>query len=198
MIRVYKIKMQSLNGFGVALLLLSTACGFQAERVQKIDQYFALEHFIQGQIKQLDTLQLFIEKVVELDGKTETIQIKTDSAVLAKEFQFWIEADINKPVNQDAFHIAEKEVEGLQLITYTPKEDTKQTIKKMEIYRDEHFIKSIKIHYESENTIYFSERKLLMTFNNHGVLEEYSIKGYQKMILKTPVVYQIKGNIITS
>lgn len=182
-------------GMFIVLLALTTACGVQADKVQKINQYFDLETLVRDQINILSTNKVTVRKEMELDGQKEIVQIKADSTLLTKEFQFWINANINKPANTDVFQILERIENGFEVTAYIPKNEAEQSVKLMEIFREGSTLKKIEILFEEENSIYFSERRLSMTFGASGILTEYMVKGYQKMILKTPVSYQIRGII---
>jgi hypothetical protein len=158
-------------------------------------KYFDLIQFTDNQVHELYMQKLQVKKKIFLDGETD--QITLDTLNWEKELALFKEADINSPSLRDSYEIDEDK--SRHTLTYTAKE-SKLKVKEIKLVFDEQSqmnkvsIKQVKIFFSEDNQLYEIQRDLSMELKNN-LLSAYSIKGFQKVILKDSLIYDINATI---
>jgi hypothetical protein len=158
-------------------------------------KYFDLIQFTDNQVHELYRQKLQVKKKIFLDGQTD--QITSDTLNWEKELALFREADINSPSLRDSYDILEDKIR--HTITYTAKE-SKLKVKEIKLVFDEQNqvdvvnVKQVKIFFSEDNQLYEVQRDLSMELKNN-LLAAYSIKGFQKVILKDSLVYEISATV---
>lgn len=175
--------------------LVIEACSPISASKENEKRYFDLASFIQKQIDLLSNQSLWIEKKIYLDGKQQ--EISTDSINWAKELALFKEADLNSPSLVGNYDI--KEDKQARTLTYLAKEDRLKVREIQLVLGGDRNIENInieevKIVYAENNQLYEISRKMNMKIKN-GQLHAYTIQGFQKVVFKDSMVYEINGII---
>jgi len=175
--------------------LVIEACNPIPTSKERGKKYFDLALFVQKQIDKLSNQSLLVEKQIYLGGKKQ--EILTDSINWAKELALFREADINSPALANSYEI--KEDKQAHTLSYVAKED-KQKVREIQLvlgnngHLESINIKEVKIVYAENNQLYEIYRKMSMKVKDEQ-LYAYSIQGFQKVVLKDSMVYEIRGLI---
>lgn len=145
-------------------------------------EFFDLKGFLDNQISSLEKREVTITKKTVLQGQTsEQILKKID---WKDEFAFFYSSDINTPQLRDRYKI-----EKLPQMWKFKTEEKNLIVKEMQITFDENNastsfenIKEILIIQKDKNNLYENDRTLIIKVKN-GILENYSIKGSEDVIL---------------
>jgi len=184
------------NYFLLLLLIVCFAACVPMSATNEADKkYFDLVQFVNTQINELNAQKPQIRKKVLLGGEID--EIVSDTLNWEKELALFKEADINSPSLRDSYDIEEDKAR--HSITYIAKE-SKLKVKEIKITFDKQSqvgsvsIKQIKIFFSEDNRLYELQRDLVMELKNN-LLSAYSIKGFQKVILKDSLIYEINATL---
>lgn len=177
------------------LLFCAVACVPTSATTDADKKYFDLIQFTDNQVRELYMQKRQVKKKIFLDGQTD--EIISDTLNWEKELALFKEADINSSSLRDSYEISEDKI--ARTITYTAKE-SKLKVKEIRLIFDEQSqmnrvsVKQVKIFFSEDNQLYEIQRDLMMELRNN-LLSAYSIKGFQKVILKDSLVYEITAKI---
>jgi maltodextrin utilization protein YvdJ len=171
------------------------ACSPTSASKENEKRYFDLASFVQKQIDLLSHQSLWVEKKIYLDGRRQ--EISTDSINWTKELALFREADLNSPSLVSSYDI--KEDKQARTLSYLAKED-RLKVREIQLVLggdgsiENINIEEVKIVYAENNPLYEISRKMSMKIKN-GQLYAYTIQGFQKVVLKDSMVYEINGVI---
>ncbi len=192
--------MQTKNIF--LILVLVTFFGSCKQSSLKYDKpYFDFDSLVNIQIKKLSISKDSIYKNAMIDGKQDHSSFHIDSIRLAHEWDVFRQLDvINKPLYKGNFKIIESKDTKSNLMIRTYQSKIKSPVPFVRFYFQNDFknLKKIESNYQEENALYFTERNLMMEFDDmlgELLIKRYSIKGSQKMILSDSVNFSIQGSI---
>lgn len=177
------------------LLICFAACVPTSATIETDKKYFDLIQFVNAQVNELNARKPQVKKKIFLGSETD--EILSDTLNWEKELALFREADINSPSFRDSYEIDEDKLS--HSITYTAKE-SRLKVKEITIIFDENSqidkisVKQIKIFFLEDNQLYELQRDLVMELKNN-LLSAYTIKGFQKVILKDSLIYQIEAVI---
>ncbi|SFF31323.1 hypothetical protein [Thermoflexibacter ruber] len=175
--------------------LVIEACSPTASSKENEKRYFDLASFVQKQVDKLSKQSLLVEKKIYLDGKQQ--KIFSDSINWAKELALFKEADVNSPSLVGSYDI--KEDKQAHTLSYLAKEDRVKVREIQLVLGGDGSIENInveevKIVYAENNQLYEISRKMSMKVKNEQ-LHAYTIQGFQKVVFKDSMVYEINGII---
>ena len=159
--------------------------------------FFSLTDVLSGQSKYLEKLNLTVNRQSEINGKREEVFFKPDSSFWNKEFKIFEAADIDKPSLWDRYRINKSDSAGLQIVNYSAINPRLGGTVFLSAVRDtEGNLLDLAIRVKDKNLIYRSERLLNMKFQPYPsagkyLLMEYTVTGYQKIILRKKIEYAI-------
>jgi hypothetical protein len=162
---------------------------------------FSVKTLIDEQVKELKSWNFTIDKTTLINGKKEEIFFNPDTAFWTKEFEIFATADIGKPSMRDRFILQESDSSGYHYVKYEAVDPDINGTRSLLLCLDSAgTLKGITILHQEDNFIYQSNRILRMNFSRdllpHGnLLTMYSIKGYQKIIFRDPVNYEIEAKV---
>jgi len=196
-------------GHIVSLLLIAFAMmSCRPANLQEYDKpYFDFDSLVNKQIQMFSTRKDSIRKVAELDAKKSVSSFVIDSTHLAHEWDVFRQLDwINKPLFKGNYEITEgaDTKSNLMVRSYVAKKSSNRSIKFavpfVHFYYQNDFknLKRIESQYEEQNALYYTNRKLSIVFDDAGgkrLINYYTIKGSQKMILSDSVKFSIQGSI---
>lgn len=196
------MKRFSASLFPGLFLLAMVSCRERIENnVLNKQRFFSLTDLISEQTRYLDNLKVTVNRQSEINGERDEVFFKADSAFWSKEFGIFSSADINKPSLLDRYKIIESDSSGLHFIKYSATEPGINGTAFLSVGRDaEGKIGEINLRVQEKNLIYHSERNMLMNFqanplSGKNIIKDYRISGYQKIILRKKIQYEIKVSI---
>ncbi|WP_293300804.1 hypothetical protein [Pedobacter sp. UBA4863] len=166
---------------GVFVLSLFS-CNQQEDKKTSTPNYFDVAGYFKQEAVRLQKFNPTIHKIVSANGKNE--QKNTHITNWETELTSFSSADINKASWKGEFTETLKNDNSLSYTTNNPK----IPIKKIEIIKNHHQIKGIKIFKLTNNYLYTSTDTLLYYPDSL-----YFIRSEQKIKLLSKKIYQIKG-----
>jgi hypothetical protein len=170
----------------LAFIFLITGCA-DAPPVKQLP-YFSLSKFLNAEIKQHQTHNIRLLKVVKRDDQSETREIKVSN--WEHELKPFFESDIDKPAWHLAYECDTVKTDSLMQVVYVAN-DEKVPVRRMQIDYIDDQIQRIDIQFEKNNPWFSLKRKLIYK-RDLG----YQIKGEQDMVLSDPSLYEINVKFI--
>lgn len=182
----------------IHILLVFALFSCQSSNDKELDLYFDLEKKI-GEIENdLRVGKARLHKIVELNGKVESIDTVPDTL----ELQFFSIANINNIQNQNLYEVSttKDENSNLNILTYRHIDPESAKVPWMEIYYLEELSEclTIKLLFKEQNTGFRTSRNLELQFENllgKYLLKSYLIKGFQKSFGQDSVKFSIEGQV---
>ncbi|MEE1943497.1 hypothetical protein VRU48_00160 [Pedobacter sp. KR3-3] len=171
--------MKKLFLFGLALALAS--CTLKEQENKNAKTYFDLESYFKKEALRLQKANPVVNKTVMVNGKSETHKVKI--ADWEKEFDLFIQADINKAAWRGAF--SANTANGMS--TYTS-QSAKVPVKKLEVSFKGNKVSAIRILVSNTNDLYKSNDSL-----SYYPDSLYQIKKVQQIRLRAEKKYEITG-----
>ncbi|MCW5912429.1 MAG: hypothetical protein KIT62_15280 [Cyclobacteriaceae bacterium] len=175
----------------------------QAEAVYD-KPYFDFDSLVNRQQQELLRAKVTLNKIVILDVAREEITFEADSIVLMKELDVFRQLDvINKPGFADSYNVMDGEKDtrsNLTIRKYATTEINSPVPYVLFYYQNDfgrlHRIEST---YRESNTLYGTERNLLLEFDDASgkpLLARYKLTGVQKMVLSDSVTFSVEGTLV--
>lgn len=172
-------------GFALLALTLFGCEKLKPESVN-IPDYPDLESVFNTQINVLSSNKL--EKEVWLDGKSESKTLDMDTTLWKKELSFLKEINPNTPEYVGAFEKTETD-SAIHLIL---KSNEKGELKRVSYSMEGKNYSNIKAIIHEDKEVYSHHREFKINLEN-GLLKNYEITGYQKIVLKDTIQFRIIG-----
>jgi hypothetical protein len=179
---------------GISIFCSSCDTSEQGDRAAN-NVYYDLKGFVDTQIEFLELQSPTVNKTVVSNGEKELLSTKDVN--WKRELELFIQADINKPAYGKSYTIVTSD--SLQY-EYTLKAGEKLPVQYLKIVLDKAggtpAVVSAQI--VSKNKLYESKKDIQLGCATHSgqlVITNYSIKGYQKLILTEPKAFEIYGQI---
>lgn len=153
--------------------------------------FFDLKGFLDNQITQLEKKEITITKKTSLQGQKSEQTLK--KIEWKDEFAFFYSSDINTPQLRDRYKVEKTP----QKWTFETEEEN-LIVKQMQIFFDKENdasfenVKEILIIQKDKNKLYENDRTLTVKVKN-GLLESYSIKGSEDVILNERQEFLVEG-----
>jgi hypothetical protein len=143
--------------------------------------YFPIKEFIEIQISKLEGKS--IAKEIIINGKKERSETTPTMDEWVKEFDLFIQSDINRPLLSGAYDTERSE----KYLIHSLKEGEKGKVKKIVVqYVGEH-ISQISFISKTENPFYSSQvRGVLMFHGLTGEIDQYSLENIQEVVFSKP------------
>jgi hypothetical protein len=185
-----------------SFLLLVWSCK-QSEAVYD-KPYFDFDSLINRQQQALLIAKATLTKTVTLDSAKEEITFQADSIVLVKELDVFRQLDvINKPGFKDKYKISDGEKDSRSNLTIRRYEalEAEAPVPYVLFYYQNEFNRIHKIEsvYREDNTLYGTERKFLLEFDDASgkpLLSRYKLTGVQKMIVSDSIAFSVEGVLV--
>jgi hypothetical protein len=151
--------------------------------------YFDLKAFVENVSKDLaQNKNCKVVKTLQLKGQAE--RLLNPEVDWDKEFTFFKEADLNKPVFAGQY-VSQTNGATENL---TPLNNDIGKVKKMVIEREGEAVKSLFVLYSDSNYLYNIHRELSMKLEG-GKLVSYSIKADKKLLFQQPFSLHVEGSL---
>jgi len=168
----------------------------QLQEAPVMKQYYDLDSVLEYQITWLDSLKPQVKKLVILDGQEEE---RIDTVRWDRELIFFEESDINRPFLRGSYDAQEITENGFRKIVYSPKDPSDLGVVRLAVYLKSGYLQKIECVFEERNLLYTNSRIATMSFSEVGGiprLTNYQLEGRQKVILKDPIEYLVKGEVL--
>jgi len=183
---------------GSLMLGLALSSCESSSSAKKISAYFDVAELFLSQAKLIKNVSF--EKSASIDSLTETKTLKFDSLEWTKELSMFINMDINKAVLVGAFSEEKTNSSDGSSVLYKKKPEVESGVQWMKLdYDSQGNVVAFSGRFEEENALYQNSRELSATFatqNGMSTLESYSIRGFQKILMKDTVNYQIEAKAL--
>lgn len=184
----------------IAFVQCDSGISNRSNKEDKIIHFFDLEGIVTKQIELLSAEKVKVIKTAKVDDEIVTDTV--DQINWEKELNIFVNSDINKPKLFELYDsISSKRENGDQVMEYKLKENNSDGVLSMEICRigDSQSLREIKINRCDDNAMIISEFELLLSFNSQSQnnrLRSYYVKGYEKMILKDTIRYEMLSKLL--
>lgn len=173
-----------LKYYSISLLLLSLlwSCTHISDSTNTAEPaYFPVKEFVEIQIPKLNGKSII--KEISINGKIEKSEKTPSTEEWMKELDFFLQADINKPILSGSYETQRSE----KYLIHELKEGEKGKIKKIVVqYRGEE-IKEISFLSKTQNPFYSSQtRGVLMFHGLTGEIDQYSLENTQEIVFSKP------------
>ena len=159
--------------------------------------YFDLKSILESQTLELLKSNPKVRKEVDLDGAIEELEEQYDSLGWAREFEIFLDHDINKSAFVGGF----TEIKEDALITYVRKDPDSDGVKEFKITYEKgsSTLKTIVIIASTTNSLYQSSTNLKLDFiqySGNPRLSTYEVRGSQSILSGGETNYSLKAQII--
>jgi hypothetical protein len=158
----------------------------------EVKSFISLDSIMTAQKQQL--VGKMLEKSVQIGEDQEVILLEMDTVFFTKEWSFLSDFELNKPGFVGGIEVTKND----SLIKYNKKPGQSFLFDYMTIgFDSNHQIAWIEGAYTDTQAevIYGSARKFKFLFSN-GQMNQYDIQGYQKIILRDTVFFEITGKVM--
>ncbi|MBR09550.1 MAG: hypothetical protein CMP48_17930 [Rickettsiales bacterium] len=173
----------------LALLLIGSACKENKQSIREIHVYFDLDSLLDEQVYTLADRGATVNKIVKMNGETESRSMEPDTTVWKEEFSVIRDFNLNRPFYVGLFQEHKEE----NIISYQSS-DEDVAVKKFDMFYEDGELVRIESLLQESKYIYSNERKLTLEFQD-GLLKFYQLDGEQKMILQDKEDYVVSGSI---
>ena len=153
--------------------------------------FISLDSIVNGQQPYL--LGKKINKYIQIGDQTEVQALLIDSVFFDKEWSFLSSFDLNKP----RFVGGIESIKTQQTVRYQPKTGQNYLLDYLEFQFDRaNQLVQVTGAFSDEQakSIYASAREFSLKFEN-GKIQSYRVSGYQKIIMKDTVHFEIVGRV---
>lgn len=169
-------------------LVLISACKNEINLTSQ--SYLDVQKLVEEQIQKGEKENWELNKFIQLNGEESDTLVKNPD--WNNEWDMFKAVDLNKAAFQNSYIIDSTE----NKISYIGKKGEELEIEKMEITLDSNQnLSSISIQAHNKNILFETQRTLKMDFKNESV-ENYEIRGFQKIVLLDSTIYQVRGEVI--
>jgi hypothetical protein len=155
-----------------------------------ISTYYDIDSLVTAQVEVFDAEQPTLSKWAKIDEKKEEQTLTFDSAGWSRELTFFRQLNINEPSLVGGYSIDSTQNQ----VTYTPDEGLNTRVKSLSIFYEEGLPIRVEGLIYEQNEIYTTEKDIEVVLENSKI-KQYSLKGYQKIILKDTARFEIRGEI---
>ena len=173
------------------LFLLIGCVAEREERSFRVRDYYPIDSVLVAQKAILMGLPL--QKTVVIGDKRESVSLTIDAAFLEKEWEALEAFNINKPGFVGAIDVIKSD----SSILYKPKAGQNIKLDFVQYtFSHQGALSRISGAFLDDNakTIYGSFRNFQLDFEE-GVIDQYQISGFQKIILKDTVFFEVRGQV---
>jgi hypothetical protein len=179
------------------LLLVVTGCGSSGDRtgVSAPSHYFDLAGLVERQIDLLEREKPSVEKIVNMNGKGDTVTTKAIN--WREELGFFLQADINKPSYDDSYLISSPDP---QTEVYRLKEGVVFPVREMLVKKEEDNgeVREIVVQSTTKNRLFDTDRHLTLRFSGEGAslrLVSYQVLGTHKLAIGEGDHFEVRGRV---
>ncbi|MFT6865498.1 MAG: hypothetical protein ACJA08_000319 [Cyclobacteriaceae bacterium] len=177
-----------LKYFSIILLMVVFAC---TKPKAALEVYFDLGSLLDEQAIGLLASQAKLEKKISIGDQSETQIFSPDSTQWVEQFELLKDFSPSSSLYVGAFEVTKLENEEV----YLPKDSLKTPLKYFSVSENMEG-RVITAESQVEKGIYSDNKKMRIVFKR-GVMDGYTVTGYQKMMLKDTLRYTIEAKVIS-
>lgn len=192
--------LHKINFFLACIILFMTGCMPEKLPSTEKDRFFDVQELMNEQALLLDSLKPSLHKIAHLGDKSDNTVFTPDSADWRREFDIFLELNIDKPVLWDMYEEEEfyDSAASAEVLRYKLNDPKAKGVTCLDIYRRGGQLVMVKGEYREQSLLYVASRKLLIDFStsNGPRLSNYSVEGWQKIIFQDTSFYEIKAEVL--
>ena len=181
------------------LVVFAVACAPKPKEGKLLaGEYFALDQVIETEIKELTSAKAGLYKQVVLDKDKEEMLLLPSQLKWENELALFKGINLNKPAWQGFIAAETTKVAGGEMVVYTASKKDIPFRKVTMLFNNNHTLDSLSVSVETENEITHTVRTLTAAWDNTNEdrhLKNYSILGFQKVLLNDTLFYNVKGEV---
>ncbi|MDX1627972.1 MAG: hypothetical protein R3345_04690 [Fulvivirga sp.] len=185
----------------LALILTAWGCEKVKQSERQAVYYYNIDSLLTAQRNLLIAKSAHLDKWAFVDQDTTRNTLKPDST-WKDELAFFKKMDINKPVLEGVYEVntVEDANSNLKVRSYAAPKGREVEVNFLKVYylNDINKLKRIEALYTENNPIYTSSRYFTLKFDDvkgETLLQQFSVKGGQKMIFKDSISFEVKGTV---
>ena len=152
--------------------------------------YFDLNTWLDDQLDQLKQSEVGMNKTILINGEKDQTSVKPQLIDWENTLDIFRELDINKPNYLNSFEVEEQAEQGGKVIRYFAK-DPLLKVQQMEVRFEGDQLVSLSGEIQEENLFFVSKRHFQINASATGRLESLSLSGFQKLVAKDTMQYEI-------
>lgn len=164
-------------------------------------QFFDIDSLVTKQVELLSEGKFKLQKKVVIGVSNEQAALTPDSLQWSSELDVFRQLAIaGRPTNRDKYEISDIEDtrSNLRIRSYAAE---KTPVPELKIYYLNGIgdVRKIEATYYESNLLYTSQRNLELEFeggNARGLIRQYKVEGYQKIIMSDSVHFLIEANVV--
>ena len=173
----------------ISLLFLS-GCLEVSQKEFSAKAYFSIDSLLNQQTY-LSSGSITIKKQVSMDKQEETKLLVLDSTEWLDELSVLRDIDLNKSDLVGAYEIRN---EGSKIFYEKKSSVGAGSVQWLTVDKKSDGL-LIDALMAEKNSIYYTERSFKIDFDDQGILQQYQIKGLQKMVLKDTTKFTVKVEV---
>jgi hypothetical protein len=158
---------------------------------------FSLDSLIASQEVFLKKMDVTVIRDAGVNDSHDNVSFRPDTSFWDKELGIFSAADIGKPSLYSRYRIEKSDSSGLLFTNYLTVDPEIDGTSFLSVARDSagHTVR-IEINQQEKNYIFRRKRNMILNFRNdpasgYNILSGYKVTGYQKMLLKKSVNYNL-------
>jgi hypothetical protein len=176
------------------------SCNQPAERKQRqVMAYYDIKGLMDEQLSLLESFSPYLSKEALINGTYETQRYIPQDSAWIKELEVFLSADINKPMLVDSYSATEQQTDSGKSLYYISKIPRATLVDSLTVHLDdEGEPQKVHAYLESANSLFTSVKTLEMDFeelNGKKIIAAYGLHGWQKMITKDTMSFNIRATI---
>jgi len=182
----------------ITLLIICVSCNIENNTPGKIKVYYPIDSVLMAQQKLLKEVNPQLKKTARVDQNQDTVTLRLDSAGWAQEMQIFSDITINKPALRDSYLTDTVKTDTGRWIKYSAKEKQKENveIEFLHLFFDsKDLLREVELFYKETSSLYNAKREMQLQFSDNQRISGYRVNGYQKIVLKDTIQYQINATI---
>ena len=189
----------------IIVFLLFIGVSFSRCQHEKVNEkrYLDMDSLVNVQVHYLNQLKASLKKEATIDNKTSSSTNALDSTAWSHELDVFRQLDlINRPIYRDVYKVKDglKDAKSNLLIrSYEATADSPVPYLLLYYQDTPTRLKKLEALYQETNSLYGSQRKLEMYFDDtsgNPHLTGFAIQGNQKMMLSDSVHYAIRSEVV--
>jgi hypothetical protein len=182
------------------LIIIVWSCSQATEKKQRqVLVYYDIKGLMEEQLSLLDSVGPELYKEAVINDSSEKQRFSPEVPDWAKELEVFLSADINRPMLSDSYITKERQVDSGSSLSYISKMPRATLVDTLSVLLSrEGKLYQVHAYLENTNALFTSVKTLEMGFTekyNRQILKNYTVVGWQKMVTKDSMSFNISATI---